>query len=430
MDPAVPDASRGAITSLAAPAPLGRAVPHVMFVHDDGPGQFGALARHLASKGWPVIFASRTPVAIPGCRSLTYGPRRAPSGRTHPYAQAFDRAVLNAQGFAAAALAAARSGTRPDIVVSHAGPGAGLFARDIFRGVRTVAYAEWWYDHPALDLDYLGVAHGDLADPDQAMVERGRNAAMALEICCADATICPTRFQAGRFPGALRQRITLRHDGIDTAFFRPHDARGDRADCPAPLHALDPSTPLVTYATRGMEPHRGFPHFMAALPAIQAARPDAVIAIAGAPSVAYGTDGMRRVDWLARGLSTPGLDRGRVVLLGMLGARAYRWLLRRSDAHVYLTVPFVLSWSMLEAMATACPLVLSDTAPVTEFADAGCAMLADMRDPAALSNAVGQTLDDPVAARRRGTAARSVVRRRVSATRLHAEAAAFLRDLA
>ena len=424
MDRTVPN------SSLAAPASLGRVLPHVMFVHDDGPGQFGALGRHLASRGWPVSFASRTFVDIPGCRSLTYGPRRMPSERTHPYAQAFDRAILNAQGFAITALAAARSGIFPDIVVSHAGPGAGLFARDVFRGVRTVAYAEWWYDHPAPDLEYLGEPYAEISDPDQAMVERSRNAAMALEISCADAATCPTRFQADRFPAALSQRITVRHDGIDTAFFRPSEACGNDPHRPALLHDLDPSTPLVTYATRGMEPHRGFPHFMAALPAIQASHPNAVIAIAGAMSVAYGTDRMRRVDWLARGLATPGIDHARIILLGTLPPLSYLWLLRRSDAHVYLTVPFVLSWSMLEAMATACPLILSDTAPVTEFADTRCAILADMRNPVALEKAVGLVLDDRAAARRRGAAARAVVERRTSTARLHAEAASFFQKLA
>ena len=424
MAPAVP------VVAQSVPAPAGRALPHVMFVHDDGPGQFGGLGRYLAGLGWTVSFASRNRVEIPGCRSLAYAPRRDPSERTHPYAQAFDRAVLNAQGFAVAALAGARSGIAPDVVVSHAGPGAGLFARDIFPRARTVAYGEWWYERPAPDLAYLGEPYGDLAEPDQAMVERSRNAAMALEISCADAAVCPTRFQTDRFPAALRRQITVRHDGIDTWFFRPSETCADDPYCPALLRGLDASTPLVTYATRGMEPHRGFPHFMAALPAIQATHPHAVIAIAGAASVAYGTDRMRRVDWLARGLATPCLDRSRVVLLGTLPARSYRWLLRRSDAHVYLTVPFVLSWSMLEAMATACPLVLSDTGPVTEFADAGCAILADMRDPGALARAVAQTLDDPISASLRGAAARQVVESRASAARLHPQAAAFLQALA
>ncbi|PZX17123.1 glycosyltransferase involved in cell wall biosynthesis [Palleronia aestuarii] len=425
----MPDGAAGP-GAIATPA-LRRGVrPHILFVHDDGPGQFGALGRYLATLGWPVTFAARAATAIPECGSLRYAPARAPSSRTHPYAQPFDRAALNGQGFARAALAAGRSGLRPDIVVSHAGPGAGLFARDVFRGVRTVAYAEWWYNHPAPDLAYLGATHGDLSDPDQAMVERGRNAAMALEIAAADRVLCPTAFQAAQFPDALRGGMTICHDGIDTEFFRPRSGGADPMDRPDALEGLAPSTPLVTYATRGMEPHRGFPQFMAALPAIQAARPDAVIAIAGTPSVAYGTDAMRRVDWLGEGLATPGLDRGRVVLLGKLPLRSYRWLLRRSDAHVYLTVPFVLSWSMLEAMATGARLVLSDTAPVTEFADDATARLVDMRAPDALSDAVLDVLADPWAAARRATAARDRVLARAAAREMLARRAALLGEIA
>jgi glycosyltransferase involved in cell wall biosynthesis len=297
----------------------------------------------------------------------------------------------------------------------------------VFPDARTVAYAEWWYNHPAPDLAWLGDA-GALPSAEQAFVERTRNAAMALEIASADATICPTAFQAAQFPRALQPAITVHHDGIDTQLFAPARALPGDAACPAPLRGLPPGARLVTYATRGMEPHRGFPQFMAALPAIQATHPEAVVAIAGENRVAYGTDAMRRVDWLERGLATPGLDRARVVVLGALAGPSYRWLLRRSDAHVYLTAPFVLSWSMLEAMSAACRLVLSDTAPVREFAAAEHALLVGARDPAALAEAVSRTLADPVAAKARGEAARRMVRRRLCAERAHAAKADFLRQ--
>lgn len=415
----------------AAPARTGIACPHVLFVHDDGPGQFGALGRSLARQGWPVTFASTRATDVPGCGALTYGAHRAPSAETHPYAQGFDRAALNAQGFARAALAAARAGLAPDIVVSHAGPGAGLLARDVFPAARTVAYAEWWYAHPAPDLAYLADLAGppSLPDAEQAMVERTRNAAMALEIASADITICPTAFQARQFPRGLQPALTIHHDGIDTDLLSPARTSTSDAACPEALRGLTAETPLVTYATRGMEPHRGFPHFMAALPAIQHANPDAVIAIAGDNLVAYGTDAMRQVDWLGSGLATPDLDRDRVILLGSLPGPSYRWLLRRSDAHVYLTAPFVLSWSMLEAMSLACPLVLSDTDPVREFATDRHARLVDMRDPAALAEAVCRTLSDPVAAQSRGDAARRAILRRLSAAQIHAEKADLFRHL-
>ena len=129
----------------------------------------------------------------------------------------------------------------------------------------------------------------------------------------------------------------------------------------------------MTYATRGMEPHRGFPQFMAAVPEILAA-PKTVVVVAGANQVAYGGDNLRGVDWKAKALAEADVDPTRVHFVGHLDRFAYLRLLQRSDAHVYLTVPFILSWSMLEAMSCGCPLVLSDTAPVREFADASAAL--------------------------------------------------------
>ncbi len=413
---------------LAGPMTVGATNPHVLFVHDDGPGQFCRLGEYLARGGWPVTFAASRAVGVPGCASLTYQPHREPSEQTHPYAQAFDRATLNGQGFARAMLAARRDGLEPDIIVSHAGPGAGMFAADVFPRARKVAYAEWWYGTPAPDLAWLDNPV-DLPETEQGMVERARNAAMALEIASSDVTICPTAFQAKQFPVPLRSAITVHHDGIDTDDFKPAEALPSAPSCPVPLRGLRAETPLVTYATRGMEPHRGFPHFMASVPAIQRAVPHAIIAIAGDNSVAYGTDSMRRIDWLERARAIAGIDWQRVVLLGTLPEASYRWLLRRSDAHVYLTVPFVLSWSMLEAMATACPLVLSDTEPVREFATSEHALLTDMRDPAKLANAVTRAVGDPEAAKQRGRSARREILRRIPASRIFPEKANLLREL-
>ena len=227
-------------TGLAAPVVVGSACPHVLFVHDEGPGQFDRLGQYLARHGWRVTFAAAREVEIPGCSTLTYAPHRGPSERTHPYAQAFERAALNAQGFARTMLSARRDGLAPDIVASHAGPGAGMLARDLFPQARTVAYAEWWYNYPAPDLAWLDDLAGGLPGTEQAMVERARNAAMALEIASADATICPTAFQAGQFPGALQSAVLVHHDGIDTDLFKPAAALQDAASCPAQLRALSP----------------------------------------------------------------------------------------------------------------------------------------------------------------------------------------------
>lgn len=383
----------------------------ILFVHDSFPGQFGALAADFAARGWQVAFATAAPPAAApgGLRILSYAPHRAPSPETHPYAQPMDRAALRAQAFARTAFGARRDGLAPDVVVTHTGTGAGMLAREIFPAARVVAYCEWWYRHPGADVAWLA-AHGypHPGGPEAPLHEQARNAPIALELAAADAAVCPTAFQAAQFPPAFRDRLTVVHDGIDAALFRPDpDATRDTLDGLVPAGAR-----LVTYATRGMEPHRGFPEFMAALPAVLAADPRAVAVVAGDNRVCYGGDALRRVDWKARALATHPLDPTRVRFAGTLPPALYRRLLRRSDAHVYLTVPFVLSWSMLEAMASGVALVASDTAPVREFAGDESAELVDHGHPAALADAILATLAAPHAARR--ATARRVAEERAS----------------
>lgn len=387
----------------------------ILFVHDNFPGQFGALAAYLRDQGWDVAFACLpTGRRLPGVRMLTYSPHRAPGPETHPYAQPMDRAAITAQAFVRAALRAREEGWRPQVVVAHSGWGAGMFARDVFPDAAFIPYCEWWYRHPGADLAFLAALEAK-TPPDSveaAILERARNAPIALDLASADAALCPTQFQARQFPEGLRRGLTVSHDGVDTEVFRPAPPGFDRS-----LGGLVPEdAPVITYATRGMEPHRGFPQFMAALPRALAENPRAVVLIAGENRVAYGGSGLRKIDWKARAMEQHGLDPARVRFLGGLETARYVALLQRSDAHVYLTVPFVLSWSMLEAMSVGAPLVLSDTEPVREFADETEAWLADFTAPA-IAEGIGAAL----AARNRpkGAAARARV----------TEAAALFRTL-
>lgn len=401
----------------------------ILFIHDNFPAQFGALGMWLARQGWDVTFATNAGTAqAPGIRILRYGPHREPSKETHPYAQVMDKAAINAQGFARSALKAREAGYAPDVIVAHSGWGAGMFARDIFPKAAFVAYCEWWYRHPGADVVFLseltGVPVGGSIEA--PMIESARNAPIAMDLTRADAVLCPTGFQAAQFPPRLRPLLTVQHDGIDTAFHAPDPA--DRASTLDGLVAAD--APVVTYATRGMEPHRGFPQFMASLPAVLAADPRTRVVIAGENRVAYGGRGQRGTDWKAKALEEHDLDPARVHFVGRLDRPLYRRLLRRSNAHVYLTVPFVLSWSMLEAMSLACPLILSDTAPVREFAGPDEALLVSMRDPAEISAAILATLADRPAAEARGLRARAVIEPRYAITTLWPEKARLFAGLA
>jgi glycosyltransferase involved in cell wall biosynthesis len=382
--------------------------PRILFVHDNFPAQFGRFGHWLAGAGWDVCFATAAKHAGGrGIRVFHYASHREPTMETHPYARNMEKCVINAQAFVRAALEQRNKGYWPDIVMAHTGWGAGMFARQVFPEARFIPYCEWWYRHPGSDVEYLSALGGEPVPStiEGAIVEHARNAPIAMDLSAANAVLCPTHFQASQFPPIYRAALTVLHDGIDTDYLSP-DAKA-RNSTLGGLVAEDAL--VVTYATRGMEPHRCFPQFAAALPEVLAADPRIVVLIAGENRVAYGSAKQRKTDWKARAVEEHGLDPRRVIFTGRLPYGEYRDLLRRSDAHVYLTVPFVLSWSMLESMSIGCAMVVSDTAPVLEFADESNARLVDLRRSGHLAERVIETLKDPQGSEGRRAGARQKI---------------------
>ena len=403
-------------------------LPRILFIHDCYPAQFGGLAGWLAGLGWDVTYATAAMGAEPnGVRILKYAPHRAPSAATHPYAQPMERAAIMAQAFVRAALSARNDGYRPDIIVAHSGWGAGMFARDVFPTAKFVAYCEWWYNHPGVDVAYLTRLgfHERAGFEEAPMHERARNAPIAMDISSADAAICPTAFQAYQFPPSLKPALTIMGDGIDTAFFHPDpEVRGSTLGGLVKADAR-----VVTYATTAMEPHRGFPQFMSAVADVLAADPETVVVVAGDNRVVYGGDELRRTDWKAEALKRHDFDPDRLHFVGRLGRRDFRRLLQRSDAHVYLTVPFVLSWSMLEAMSAGCALVLSDTAPVTEFADGSSAVLVDLTSADMIRRGILEVLAEEEGSRLRRCEARESILRSMATGEQYEKKRGFFADL-
>ena len=323
-----------------------------------------------------------------------------------------DRAALKAQAFARTAMKARDDGYRPDVVVAHSGWGAGMFVKDIFPDAKFIAYCEWWYRFPAVDVTYLTrLGYSARTTLETPLHERARNAPIAMDLAAADLAVCPTAFQAAQFPEIFRQFLTVLHEGVDTDYFRPRPASRRSSLCG--LVAEDAR--VVTYATRGMEPHRGFPQFIAALPRILSADPNAIAVVAGENRVFYGGDALRHTDWKSRALKENDIDPARVRFVGRLARNDYLALLQRSDAHAYLTVPFVLSWSMLEAMSAGCAMVLSDTEPVREFAAESTATMVDMSDPGQLSDALIEAMAGGVTGSERRSLSREFVKDRVCA---------------
>ncbi len=361
----------------------------VLFLHRFFPAQYRHVAAALAAdpaNEVQFVAAEREPEPVDSRVLLSlYTPSRAAHRTTHHYLQFAENAVLHGQAAFRQMRQLADGGFRPDVICAHAGFGPGMFAADAFPGVPILAYAEWFYRARDSDADFLP---GSAVSDDDACRLRLRNAGILVELAAATRIVCPTRFQRDQFPPGIRERIEVLHDGVDTDYFAPGPAG------PVPGLAIPEGAPLVTYATRGLDPYRGFPEFLRAAAILLQRHPRLQVAVAGEDKVFYGAAAPVGETWRSQMLKElPGLDRGRVHFLGPLSLADYRGLLRRATAHVYLTVPFVLSWSLIEAMATGAAIVASDTAPVREvMRDGREGLLAPFASPEAIAARIGEIL--------------------------------------
>jgi glycosyltransferase involved in cell wall biosynthesis len=389
-------------------------MPRILFAHKNFPAQFGALGEWLAGQGWEVAFLTQREDARHPAMLVVPCPadHRAAAEATHRYVRPLETSVITGQAFARAAVELGRRFT-PDVVMAHAGWGAGSFLKDVWPQACAIPYFEWYYGWPYPDRTPYDPA---TEDPLEARARnRVRNAPIWADFSTADRALCPTRFQASQFPAWMRERLTVMHDGVDTELHSPGDGgRGILARWGVP-----PDAEVVTSITRGMEPHRGFPETMRALAALQKTRPRLHALVGGEDRVAYGAPLPEGDSWKARMLAELDLDLDRVHFTGLLSRPDMVAVLRASDVHVYLTVPFVLSWSLLDAMSVGCLIVGSDTAPVREFmTDGRTGLLVPPDDPAALAAKIAGVLDAPEGYRRLRTAARARIVESLDARRV------------
>ncbi len=379
----------------------------ILFLHDNFPAQFGVLGRYLAQKGWDVWFGTqRKESSLTGLTVFNYAPHREVTEKIHPYVGGFEKSVINGQSLARAALKLKEKGLSPDIVMAHSGWGPGLYVKDIWPKAKYVGYFEWYYRSNAPDLLFLQ-AQEKPRGIDDDLRTRTRNASILMDLANCDAALCPTEFQKTQFPDCFLPKITVMHDGIDTDTYRP--APGAKLK----LDGLDLSDveELITYVGRGMEPYRGFPELIRALEIVLKERPKAHAVIVGQDRVAYGKKLEEGDSYKKRMLEECDLDLSRVHFTGLLPRPDYLKVLQASDVHVYLTVPFVLSWSMMEAMSAGCTIVTSDVEPVHEMAggDTPTVHCVDHRDRKAVAAAIGEMLDDKAKAKALGEAARKFI---------------------
>jgi glycosyltransferase involved in cell wall biosynthesis len=302
-----------------------------------------------------------------------------------------ENAVLEAQGVYRIAQKLKDQGFYPDVVYGHSGWGPTLFMKDIFPKATLICYFEWFYNAYGSDASF------DPSDPinadDEARI-RIKNAPILLDLATCDRGLSPTTWQRSQFPQEFHSKIKVHHDGIDTNYFQPIP----NAKLVLPRINLDLSEvdEIVTYVARGMEPYRGFPQFMETIAILQQKRPQCHVVIVGKNRVAYGKTLPDGKTYKEAMLEKFPLDLNRVHFTDLLPYSEYLQVLQASMAHIYLTRPFVLSWSMLEALSTGCLIVGSDTAPVTEVIKDGVnGLLVDFFSPQQICDRVCEALDNP-----------------------------------
>jgi glycosyltransferase involved in cell wall biosynthesis len=335
----------------------------LLVVHQNFPGQFGHLVSAWAARpGWDVRgLGAATAPGLSGFDSLTrYKLTRKGHPDQHPYLRQMENATLHGQAAARAMLQLRENGFTPDAILAHPGWGETLYAKDVFPNARLIHLCEWYYSAEGADLGFD--PEFPIGFDDRARI-RTWNALHVLNLEQCDAAVAPTEWQRHRHPAIFHPKITVQHEGIAIENLGPDTSA--ELTTPSGLR-LKAGDPVVTYVARNLEPYRGFHIFMRALERIQRDHPSCHALIVGADGVSYGKRPKDAPSWREKMLRELTIDPARTHFLGRLPHASYVRVLQVSAAHVYLTYPFVASWSLLEAMACAVPIVASDTSPVRE----------------------------------------------------------------
>lgn len=370
---------------------------NVLFVHTNFPAQFRPLAEALAADPSHRLAAigSQTAGGMRGVRLERYYFQDAGHAAVHSFARRFDSEARRAEQVLYALNALEGAGFVPDVILAHSGWGETLPLRAKFPRARLIIYCEYYYRDKGQDVHFdpefpqLGI--------DGLTYLRAKNASQLLALAECDLGLSPTRWQRSTYPPEFQGKIAVAHEGVDTQTVRPDAHATFTLPSGSTISARDE---VITFVARNLEPLRGYHVFMRALPEIMRARPHAHVVIVGGDGVSYGPhphDGRTWKDTYRMEVAAR-IDPRRVHFVGTLAYAAYLRLLQVSRAHVYLTYPFVLSWSLIEAMSAGCLVIGSDTAPVREVVIANeNGLIVPFFDVRALSLAVIDALARPAA---------------------------------
>lgn len=364
-----------------------------LFIHPSFPGQFLHLAHHLGTGGHQVAFLTMSgePGELPGVRRFTYKPGGNLSLRTHPYLRSMEKGILLGQATYQCAAQLKSQGFVPDAIIGQAGCGSSMYMKDLFPTVPLINHFDWYYHaHGTVakfdSKEHLGV--------DEECRIRTQNGPALLDLYNCDVGVIPMYWQHSQFPAEYARKIKVIFEGINTEAYRPQPEK--RVVLPKIGLDLSHAKEIVTYASRGLEPCRGFPQFMKAIAEVQRQRSECQVVVVGSDEVLHDIPLSSGQTWKKKMLKELTLDHSRLHFTGLLNREDFVTVLQASTVHVYLSSPFILSRSMLEAMSCGCALVASATQPVQEVVlDGVNGLLADFFSPQKLAEKIVETLSDP-----------------------------------
>ena len=385
-------------------------------LHQNFPGQFLHLAPALVEREHEVhalVLRKEVPAEWSGVHLHSYAPARGNAKGIHPWLLDLESKTIRGDAVFRKCLQMLDDGFTPDIVLAHPGWGESLFVKDVWPDAKLGLYCELHYSETGNDVNFDPEFIN--TDPGNVCRLRLKNVNNQLHFDIADAAVSPTEFQANTFPETFRSKISVIHDGIDTQRIAPNLNVTFEVNSELTLRQSDE---VITFVNRNLEPYRGYHVFMRALPQILKSRPNAQVVIVGADGVSYGKRAPDGKTWKqifldeVHGQIAPD-DWARVHFVGTLSRFQFTQVLQISSVHVYLTYPFVLSWSLLEAMSVECAIVASDTAPVQEFIQHDkTGVLTPFFDQKQLVDNISLLLDNPEKRAEMGKAAREEILRK------------------
>jgi glycosyltransferase involved in cell wall biosynthesis len=343
---------------------------NILIAHQNFPGQFKHLAPALAKQGHQVVaICTRVhePITWQGVEVIPYQVKRSSDRKVHPWVSDFEAKVIRGEAAFRHALVLREKGFYPDVILAHPGWGESLFLKDVWPQAKLAIYAEYFYQCSGGDVGFD--PEFPVRDPQgDAGRIRVKNINNTMHFEVAQAGLSPTQWQASTFPSPFQKKIQVIHDGIDTNVVKPNP----QAEFRLPSgQVLTRSDEVISFVNRNLEPYRGYHVFMRCLPSLLKQRPNAQVVLVGGDQVSYGVAPPNGKTWKQIFVDEvrskiSHADWARIHFVGKLAYEHYMALMQVSTVHVYLTYPFVLSWSLLEAMAMGAAIVASDTAPLAE----------------------------------------------------------------